>query len=124
MWGVQPEDTEDPYRMYLDELAKVEALPQDEEAKLFLQARDGDVPQREAAKKRLIENYLRLALPIADRYLSSGIPRLELIQYGNIGLFKAVDMFAENPTGDFVALAQASIETEIRKFIDDEIVDQ
>ena len=79
----------DPVKMYLKEIGRVELLTHEEEitlAKLILQ---GD----EEAKKRLAAANLRLVVSIAKRYVGRGMLFLDLIQEGNMGLIKAVEKF-------------------------------
>ena len=106
---------DDPLEVYLREVGKVPALTKDQESVLFEQVRRGN--QAEVAERRLVESKLALVVEIATRYSSSGMPMLELLQEGNIGLMKAVWTFAANPTGDFTAHASALIEAAIREFI-------
>ncbi|MBE7043177.1 MAG: RNA polymerase sigma factor RpoD [Ruminococcaceae bacterium] len=80
---------DDPVRMYLKEIGKVELLSPDEETILAQKMADGD----EAAKKRLAEANLRLVVSIAKRYVGRGMLFLDLIQEGNLGLIKAVEKF-------------------------------
>jgi len=80
---------DDPVRMYLKEIGKVELLSPDEETILAQKMADGD----EAAKKRLAEANLRLVVSIAKRYVGRGMLFLDLIQEGNLGLMKAVEKF-------------------------------
>ncbi|MDY4975775.1 MAG: sigma-70 family RNA polymerase sigma factor, partial [Clostridia bacterium] len=80
---------DDPVRMYLKEIGKVELLSPDEETELAQRMADGD----EAAKKRLAEANLRLVVSIAKRYVGRGMLFLDLIQEGNLGLIKAVEKF-------------------------------
>ncbi|PID83014.1 MAG: RNA polymerase sigma factor RpoD [Clostridiales bacterium] len=80
---------DDPVRMYLKEIGKVDLLTKDEEIKLAKLMEKGD----EFAKKRLCEANLRLVVSIAKKYLGRGMPFLDLIQEGNLGLIKAVDKF-------------------------------
>ena len=80
---------DDPVRMYLKEIGKVDLLSMDEEIKLAERILDGD----EKAKKRLSEANLRLVVSIAKRYVGRGMLFLDLIQEGNIGLIKAVEKF-------------------------------
>jgi RNA polymerase primary sigma factor len=110
-------ETNDPVELYLNEVAKVPPLSDEEETALFQRIRGDD--RDEAAKRRLIENRLAMVVDIANQYSSAGIPRLELLQEGNIGLMKAVQMFAKNPVGEFSPYAAALIETEIRRAIAD-----
>ena len=81
--------TEDPVRMYLKEIGNVPLLSTEEEVALAQRVEAGD----ESAKKQLIEANLRLVVSIAKRYVGRGMPFLDLIQEGNMGLMKAVDKF-------------------------------
>ncbi len=80
---------EDPVRMYLKEIGKVNLLTADEEIELAKRMEQGD----EEAKKRLAEANLRLVVSIAKRYVGRGMLFLDLIQEGNLGLIKAVEKF-------------------------------
>ncbi|XVH00064.1 RNA polymerase sigma factor RpoD [Eubacteriales bacterium KG127] len=80
---------DDPVRMYLKEIGKVQLLTADEEISLAKKMEQGD----EFAKKRLCEANLRLVVSIAKRYVGRGMLFLDLIQEGNLGLIKAVDKF-------------------------------
>ncbi|MFV0527908.1 MAG: RNA polymerase sigma factor RpoD [Lachnospiraceae bacterium] len=80
---------EDPVRMYLKEIGKVNLLTAEEEIELAQRMEEGD----EAAKKRLAEANLRLVVSIAKRYVGRGMLFLDLIQEGNLGLIKAVEKF-------------------------------
>lgn len=81
--------TEDPVRMYLKEIGNVPLLNSDEEVELAKRVEAGD----EEAKKKLTEANLRLVVSIAKKYVGRGMPFLDLIQEGNMGLMKAVDKF-------------------------------
>lgn len=80
---------DDPVRMYLKEIGKVNLLTPEEEVDLAQRMGEGD----EAAKKRLAEANLRLVVSIAKRYVGRGMLFLDLIQEGNLGLIKAVEKF-------------------------------
>ena len=80
---------EDPVRMYLKEIGRVNLLTAEEEKKLALRIEEGD----EEAKQRLAEANLRLVVSIAKRYVGRGMSFLDLIQEGNMGLMKAVEKF-------------------------------
>ena len=80
---------DDPVRMYLKEIGKVDLLSTEEEAELAQKMADGDA----SAKKRLAEANLRLVVSIAKRYVGRGMLFLDLIQEGNLGLIKAVEKF-------------------------------
>ncbi|MGB2991067.1 MAG: RNA polymerase sigma factor RpoD [Paenisporosarcina sp.] len=79
----------DPVRMYLKEIGRVDLLSADEEIALAQRIEVGD----EEAKKRLAEANLRLVVSIAKRYVGRGMLFLDLIQEGNMGLIKAVEKF-------------------------------
>jgi len=79
----------DPVRMYLKEIGRVDLLSADDEIQLAERIEQGD----EEAKRRLAEANLRLVVSIAKRYVGRGMLFLDLIQEGNMGLIKAVEKF-------------------------------
>ena len=79
----------DPVRMYLKEIGRVNLLSAQEEIELAKKIEQGD----EVAKSRLAEANLRLVVSIAKRYVGRGMLFLDLIQEGNMGLIKAVEKF-------------------------------
>ncbi|PWH20973.1 MAG: RNA polymerase sigma factor RpoD [Ardenticatenia bacterium] len=111
-----PELTNDPVRMYLREIGRVDLLTEEEEKALASQVQSGvqarkrlasaealDPAEREQlerlveegkrAEQRLVEANLRLVVSVAKRYLGRGMGLLDLIQEGNIGLLRAVEKF-------------------------------
>ena len=111
---------DDPVRMYLKEIGKVNLLTPEEETQLAMDMSAGDemtrqlealeaegeeipaevreemekaIKRGEAAKQRLAEANLRLVVSIAKRYVGRGMQFLDLIQEGNLGLIKAVEKF-------------------------------
>lgn len=79
----------DSIRMYLCEIGKVDLLTAREEIELAQAIRRGD----QTAKQKLAEANLRLVVSIAKKYIGRGLSFLDLIQEGNIGLFRAVEKF-------------------------------
>jgi len=79
----------DSIRMYLCEIGKVELLTAKKEIELAQGIRRGD----QKAKQHLAEANLRLVVSIAKKYIGRGLSFLDLIQEGNIGLFRAVEKF-------------------------------
>lgn len=76
-------------RSYLGEIRNIPLLTAEQEIDLSKRAKKGD----ERARKQMIRSNLRLVINIAKRYIHLGIPFLDLIEEGNIGLMKAVDKF-------------------------------
>lgn len=81
--------TADATDLYLKEIGRSPLLTAEEEVALSRRAQRGD----EGAKKRFIESNLRLVVKIAKRYVSCGMPILDLIEEGNLGLIKAIKRF-------------------------------
>lgn len=79
----------DPVRMYLKEIGRINLLTSEEEYEYAVLAEEGN----EDAKRMLAESNLRLVVSIAKRYVGRGMAFLDLIQEGNIGLMKAIDKF-------------------------------
>jgi len=80
---------DDSIQMYLREIGKVSLLTGEEEIDLAKRITKGDV----AARKKLTEANLRLVVSIAKKYMGRNLGLLDLIQEGNLGLFRAVDKF-------------------------------
>lgn len=80
---------DDPVRMYLKEIGKVDLLTAEEEVEIAKRIEEGD----DLAKQELAEANLRLVVSIAKRYVGRGMMFLDLIQEGNLGLMKAVEKF-------------------------------
>lgn len=79
----------DSVKIYLKEIGKVPLLKPEQEPELAKRIAEGD----EEAKQQLINSNLRLVISIAKRYAGRGMPFLDLIQEGNMGLIKAVEKF-------------------------------
>lgn len=79
----------DATRVYLNELARSQLLTADQEKFYGSLALRGD----EHARKVMIESNLRLVVKISRRYLNRGLPLLDLIEEGNLGLMRAVEKF-------------------------------
>jgi RNA polymerase primary sigma factor len=81
--------TSDPLRLYVRQIGDSPLLTREEERELARRKDAGD----EAAKRKLIESNLRLVMSITRHYTRAGVPLLDLIQEGNLGLIRAVEKF-------------------------------
>jgi len=81
--------TADAIKIYLKEIQKSRLLTAEDERELAGLIAEGD----DAARERMIESNLRLVVKIAKRYMNRGLPFLDLIEEGNMGLIKAVEKF-------------------------------
>ena len=87
-----PVDTEflgDVTQLYLNEIGANPLLTAEEELSLSRRVREGDFP----ARQTMIERNLRLVVNIAKHYLNRGIPLLDLVEEGNLGLIHALEKF-------------------------------
>ncbi len=80
---------DDPVKTYLKEIGRVPLLTAEQEADLARAAQAGD----EQARRALSEANLRLVVSVAKRYVGRGLPFLDRIQEGNLGLMKAAEKF-------------------------------
>ncbi len=83
------EISDDSIRMYLNEIGRFSLIDAHEEVRLGHLIQQGD----QEARKRLAEANLRLVVSIAKKYMGRGLGLLDLVQEGNVGLFRAVDKF-------------------------------
>jgi RNA polymerase nonessential primary-like sigma factor len=82
-------DDADPTDLYLSEIGRYQLLSADEEKALARKVRNGDM----RARARMVESNLRLVVKLARRYLNRGLPLLDLVEEGNLGLIRAVEKF-------------------------------
>ena len=79
----------DVFQLYLREIGQVKLLSRQEEIELAVRIKRGD----EQAREQMIKGNLRLVVKIARDYEGLGLPLLDLVNEGNIGLMKAVERF-------------------------------
>ena len=83
------DDSESGMRIYLRQIGQIPLLTREDEVRLAARIKKGD----QAARQQMIQANLRLVVKIAHDYANYGLPLLDLISEGNIGLMKAVDRF-------------------------------
>ncbi len=81
--------SEDAFQSYLHDIRRLGLLTHEEEIDLARRSAAGE----EMARRILIESNLRLVIAIARRYTSTGVPLIDLIQEGNLGLMRAAEKF-------------------------------
>lgn len=104
----------EPLRIYLNEIGEIPLLDETEEKELGRRISDGD----ESARARLEEGNLRLVVSIAKHYTGRGLPLMDLIQEGNIGLMHAAEKYDYTKDNRFSTYASWWIKEAITRAID------
>ncbi|MBR4426605.1 MAG: RNA polymerase sigma factor RpoD/SigA [Spirochaetales bacterium] len=99
--------------MYLRDIEKIPLLGRDEEYELAIRAKNGD----SAARERLVNGNLRFVVSIAKQFQNRGLPLIDLISEGNIGLLTAIDKFEPDKGYHFISYAVWWIRQAILKAI-------
>ncbi len=99
--------------IYLKEINGIPLLTHDEETELAIKAKAGD----KAARERLISSNLRFVVSVAKKFRGQGLPLLDLINEGNIGLITAIDKFEPDKGYHFISYAVWWIRQSILKAI-------
>ncbi len=99
--------------MYLRDIEKIPLLGRDEEFDLAMKAKAGD----SAARERLVNGNLRFVVSIAKQFQNRGLPLIDLISEGNIGLLTAIDKFEPEKGYHFISYAVWWIRQAILKAI-------
>ena len=111
---------DEPVKIYLFEIGKVELLTFEEEVRLAEMIAKGSKAEKEKARKKLVEANLRLVVSIARKYTNRGLHLLDLIQEGNLGLMRAVDKFDVSKGFRFSTYATWWIRQAISRAISDQ----
>ncbi|MDB4450470.1 RNA polymerase sigma factor RpoD/SigA [Akkermansiaceae bacterium] len=106
-----PSDTNSSITVYMREIAKTKLLTPMEEIELATRIAKGD----ERARARMIESNLRLVVKIAKDYSNYGVPLVDLISEGNIGLIRAVEKFDPKKGGKLSTYAAWWIKQSIKR---------
>ena len=107
---------DDPVKAYLKEIGRVPLLTMEQELELARAAQAGDAD----ARRKLSEANLRLVVSVAKRYVGRGLPFLDLIQEGNLGLMKAAEKFEPERGFKFSTYATWWIRQSITRAIADQ----
>jgi len=99
--------------MYLKEINKIPLLKREEEVETATKAAEGN----KTAKKKLIESNLRFVVNVAKKYQNQGLPLIDLINEGNIGLMNAIDRYDVEKGYHFISYAVWWIRQAILKSI-------
>ena len=103
--------TDSSISVYMREIAKTKLLTHEEELELAARIAKGD----ERARARMIESNLRLVVKIAKDYSNYGVPLVDLLSEGNLGLIRAVEKFDPNKGGKLSTYAAWWIKQSIKR---------
>ena len=108
------EKVSEPLQTYLNEIGQIPLLSEEEERSLGEKSAKGD----EDARKRLSEGNLRLVVSLAKHYTGRGIPLMDLIQEGNMGLMRAAEKYDYTKENRFSTYASWWIKEAMQRAID------
>ena len=103
-----------PLQIYLNEIGQIPLLSEEEEKELGKRSASGD----ESARRRLSEGNLRLVVSLAKHYTGRGIPLMDLIQEGNMGLMRAAEKYDYTKENRFSTYAAWWIKEAMQRAID------
>jgi len=110
-WDQLAPDERSPLRYYLDQIGKTPLLTAEQEVALARRIQKGD----DAARQAMIQANLRLVVRIARDYEDFGLPFMDLISEGNLGLIKAVERFDPDKGGKLSTYASWWIKQSIKR---------
>ncbi len=108
------EEMSGPLQIYLNEIGQIPLLSEEEEKELGKRSAEGDA----AARKRLSEGNLRLVVSLAKHYTGRGMPLMDLIQEGNMGLMRAAEKYDYTKENRFSTYAAWWIKEAMQRAID------
>ncbi|HIX64572.1 MAG TPA: sigma-70 family RNA polymerase sigma factor [Candidatus Mediterraneibacter colneyensis] len=108
------EEMSGPLQIYLNEIGQIPLLSEEEERELGRRSASGD----EEARRRLSEGNLRLVVSLAKHYTGRGIPLMDLIQEGNMGLMRAAEKYDHTKENRFSTYAAWWIREAMQRAID------
>ena len=108
------EEVSEPLQIYLREIGQIPLLDESEERELGRQIAAGD----DSARKKLEEGNLRLVVSLAKHYTGRGVPLMDLIQEGNMGLMRAAEKYDYTKENRFSTYASWWIKEAMQRAID------
>ena len=111
---VTNEEVSQPLKIYLQEIGQIPLLTEEEEKELGKRLAGGDL----SARERLEEGNLRLVVSLAKHYTGRGLPLLDLIQEGNMGLMHAAEKYDYTKENRFSTYASWWIKEAMQRAID------
>ena len=112
--GTEGTEVTEPLKIYLNEIGQIPLLDEAEERELGKRSSEGD----QEARRKLEEGNLRLVVSLAKHYTGRGIPLMDLIQEGNIGLMRAVEKYDFTKENRFSTYASWWIKEAMQRAID------
>lgn len=112
-------DSDDLLALYKKDVNQYPLLSPEEEISLAKKMKSRDPEEADMARGSFINSNLRMVMHIANKYTDLGLPYMDIIQFGNMGLISAVDHFDYNKGYKFSTLAFTCINRSIQRGITD-----